>query len=101
MSGKNPWQIFNEECKGVADAYQRLMSEANLGGTLDDKTRLLILVGIFSASRDPVGLRHFVREALKAGATKREIQAAALLPFAAGVTNAELSIPLIAEETVK
>jgi len=97
MSGKNPWQIFSEECKGVADAYQHLMKEANLGGVLDEKTRLLILIGIYSTTRDPVALRHFVREAIKAGAKRREIEAAALLPFSTGVTSAELSIPLIVE----
>jgi len=97
MSKKNPWQIFSEECKGVADAYQRLMSEANFGGVLDEKTRLLIMVGIYSTTRDPVALSHFVGEALKAGASKRQIQAAALLPFTVGVSSAELSIPLIKE----
>jgi len=95
LSGKSPWQIFNEECKGVAEAYQELMREVNLGGVLDEKTRLLILVGIFSMTRDPGALRHFVGEALKAGASKREVEAAALLPFSVGVSSAELSIPLI------
>lgn len=97
MSEKSPWQIFNEECKGVADAYQELMREANFGGVLDEKTRLLILVGIFSTTRDPGALRHFVGETLKAGASKREVEAAALLPFSIGVSSAELSIPLILE----
>lgn len=99
MSGKSPWLIFNEECGGVAKAYQELMKEANLGGALDDKTRLLILVGIFSTTRDPGALRHFVGEALKAGASKREVEAAALLPFSIGVSSAELSIPLILDVT--
>ena len=71
------------------------MREANLGGVLSEKTRNLILVGIFSTTRDPGALRHFVGEALKAGASKREIEAAALLPFSIGVSSAELSIPLI------
>jgi len=97
MSGKNPWQIFSEECKGVADAFQQLMKEANFGGVLEEKTRLLILIGIFSATRDPVALHHHVRQAIKAGASKREIQAAALLPFNIGISSAELSIPLIQE----
>ena len=97
MSGKNPWQIFSEECKGVADAFQQLMKEANFGGALNEKTRFLILVGIFSATRDPGALRHFIVQAMKAGASKREIEAAALLPFNIGVSSAELSIPLIQE----
>jgi alkylhydroperoxidase/carboxymuconolactone decarboxylase family protein YurZ len=73
------------------------MSETNLGGALDEKTRLLILVGIFSATRDPGALRHFVGEAIKAGASKKEIEAAALLPFNIGVSSAEMSIPIIQE----
>lgn len=97
MSGKNPWHIFCEECKGVANAFNHLMSETNLGEALDEKTRLLILVGIFSATRDPGALRHFVGEAIKAGASKKEIEAAALLPFNIGVSSAEMSIPIIQE----
>jgi len=97
MSGKSPWRIFSEECRGVADAFQQLMKEANFGGILDEKTRLLILVGIFSTVRDPVALRHFVGEAFKAGASKREVEAAVLLPFSVGVSSAELGIPLIVE----
>lgn len=95
MSRKSPWQIFYEECKSAAEAYQKLMKEANFGGALDEKTRTLILVGIFSTTRDPGALRHFVGEAFKAGASKREVEAAALLPFSIGVSSAELSIPLI------
>ena len=95
MIKKNPWQIFSDECKGVADAYQALMKEVNFGGVLDEKTRFLILVGIFSATRDPGALGHFIGEAIKAGASKREIEAAALLPFSVGVSSAELSIPII------
>ncbi len=96
-ASKNPWQVFSEECSGVAGAFQNLMKEANFNEVLGVKTRLLVLVGIFSATRDPVALRHYVGEAIKAGASKREIEAAALLPFSMGVTSAELSIPLICD----
>lgn len=95
MSGKSVWEIFSEECPGVANAYIELSKQVNIDGALDEKTRLLILVGIFSMTRDPGALRHFVGEALKAGASKREVEAAALLPFSVGVSSAELSIPLI------
>jgi len=92
---KNPWQIFSEECKGVADAYQQLMREVNSGAVLDERTRCLILVGIFSAVREAGALRHFAGEAFKAGASKRQVEAAALLAFSVGVSSAELSIPAI------
>jgi alkylhydroperoxidase/carboxymuconolactone decarboxylase family protein YurZ len=97
VSGKNVWQIFNEECPHVADAYIKLSSEINKDNILDEKTRCLILVGIYSTTRDPVALRHFTRLAFKAGAAKNEIQAAALLAFNVGVSSAELSIPIIKE----
>ena len=94
---KSVWEIFSEETPGVAEAYVKLSSAINKDGVLDDKTRTLILVGIFSTTRDPIALKHFTRLAFKAGASKKEIQAAALLAFKAGVTSAELSIPLIKE----
>jgi alkylhydroperoxidase/carboxymuconolactone decarboxylase family protein YurZ len=97
MSGRNVWAIFSEECPHVADAYVNLTREINKDNILDDKTRCLILVGIYSTTRDPVALRHFTGLALKAGATKKEIQAAALLAFNVGVSSAELSIPIIQE----
>ena len=97
MSGRNVWAIFSEECPYVADAYVNLTREINKDNILDDKTRCLILVGIYSTTRDPVALRHFTGLAFKAGATKKEIQAAALLAFNVGVSSAELSIPIIQE----
>ncbi len=97
MSGKNVWAIFSEECPHVADAYLTLAREINKDNVLDEKTRCLILVGIYSTTRDPVALRHFTWLAFKAGATKQELQAAALLAFNVGVSSAELSIPIIQE----
>jgi alkylhydroperoxidase/carboxymuconolactone decarboxylase family protein YurZ len=97
MDGKSVWEIFSEECPKVAEAYVRLSKEININESLDEKTRTLILVGIFSTTRDPVALKHFIRMALRAGASKNEIEAAALLAFNVGVSSAELSIPLILE----
>jgi len=53
------------------------------------------LGGIFSTTRDPGALRHFVGEAPRVGAPKREVEAAPLPFFSIGVSSAELSIPLI------
>jgi alkylhydroperoxidase/carboxymuconolactone decarboxylase family protein YurZ len=94
---KNVWEIFNEECPEVAEAYIKLSSAINKDGVLDEKTRNLVLIGIYSTTRDPVALRHFTTMAFNAGASKEEIQAAALLAFNTGVSSAELSIPLIKE----
>ena len=75
----------------------KLSEEINIEGVLDPKTLCLIRIGIYAVTRDPVALRHFVGEAFKAGVSKEEIQAAALLAWGAGVTVAELAIPLIQE----
>ena len=93
----NVWQIFSEETPRVAEAWMNLSKEINIDGVLDHRTALLVRIGIYSVTRDPVALRHFVREALKAGVSKKEIQAAALMAWSAGVTVAELAIPLIRE----
>jgi len=99
MSGKSVWEIFSEECPGVAEAWIKLSQEANIEGALDEKTIALIRVGIYSTTRDPIALRHFVRVALQAGATKQEVQAASLLAFGTGVSSAEMAIPIIKEMT--
>lgn len=95
MSEKNVWQIFNDETPQVAEAWMKLSEAINIDGVLDQKTMYLVKIGIYSVTRDPVALRHFVSEALKAGVSKKEIQAAALLAWGTGVTVAELAIPLI------
>lgn len=74
-----------------------MSKEINVDDVLDQKTMLLIRIGIYSVTRDPVALRHFIGEAFKAGISKKEIQAAALMAWGAGVTFSELAIPLIKE----
>jgi alkylhydroperoxidase/carboxymuconolactone decarboxylase family protein YurZ len=93
----SPWEIFNTERPEVVKAYQEMMKHVNKNNVLDKKTLTLIYVGIYSAIREGGALRHFVNEALKAGATKEEVQAAALLAFTTGVSSAELSLPIILE----
>ena len=95
MPQKSVWEIFNEECPSVANAYINLSKEITSHGNLEEKTRCLILVGIYSTTCDSVALRHIVGLAIKAGATRKEIESAALLAFSTGITCAELSIPLI------
>ncbi len=93
----DPWKIFMDERPDVVKAYQELMKQVNKNNALDDKTMALICVGIYSTVREAYALRHFVGEALKAGATKEQVQAAALLAFNMGVSSAELSLPIILE----
>ena len=97
MPEKNVWEIFATECPTVSESYMNLSKAITTHGCLDEKTRLLILVGIYSTTCDPVSLRHFVGLALKAGIPKKLIESAALLAFSTGVTSAELAIPIIEE----
>ncbi len=91
----SPWEVFVKDKPEVAEAYQELMRRINKNNVLDRKTTALIYVGIYSTLREGGALRHFAGEALKAGATKEEVEAAALLSFGVGVSSAELSIPTI------
>jgi len=97
MAAKNVWQVFSEETPRVAEAWMNLSREINVDGVFDQRTAILVKIEIYSVTRDPVALRHFVGEALKAGVSKKEIQAAALMAWGTGVTVAELAIPLIQE----
>jgi alkylhydroperoxidase/carboxymuconolactone decarboxylase family protein YurZ len=101
MPEKSVWEIFSTECPSVSEAYSKLSQAISAHGGLDEKTRLLILIGIYSTTRDPVALRHFVGLALKVGIPKKQIESAALLAFNTGVTNAELAIPIIEEMAKK
>ena len=76
-------------------AFQEMMKQINKDNVLDKKTMELISVGIYSTIREADALRHHISEALKAGATKEEVEAAALLAFSVGVSCAELSLPII------
>lgn len=91
----NPWQVFLNETPEVVKAYQEMMKQINKDNALDKKTLELIFVGIYSTIREVGALRHHMREALKASATKKEVEAAALLAFSTGVSSAELSLPII------
>lgn len=97
MTTKNVWEIFTNETPGIAMAWMNMAKAVNIDGVIDQKTVLLLSIAIYSTTRDPVALRHFVREAFKAGVSKKEIQAAAMMPWCIGVTLGELAIPLIKE----
>ena len=91
----NPFEVFIKEKPEVVKAYQDLIKCINKNNILDKKTMALIYVGIYSTIREAGALRHFASEALKAGATKEEIEASALLAFGVGVSSAELNLPII------
>jgi alkylhydroperoxidase/carboxymuconolactone decarboxylase family protein YurZ len=91
----NPWEVFMNEKPEVVEAFRELMKNINKNNVLEKKPMELIFVGIYSTIREPGALRHHASEALKAGATKEEVEAAALLAFSTGVSSAEISLPII------
>ncbi|MFC1803940.1 carboxymuconolactone decarboxylase family protein [Thermoproteota archaeon] len=93
----NVWEIFSTETPDVVEAWMKMAQAVNIDGVLDQKTLFLLRIAIYSTTRDPIALRHFVSEAFKAGISKKEIQAAAMMPWCTGVTIGELAIPLIKE----
>lgn len=95
--GVSRWEVFVKEKPEVVKAYQEMMKYVNKNNVLDKKTKALVYVGIYSTIREAGALRHFVSEALEAGATKEEVEASALLAFTMGVSSAELSLPIILE----
>ncbi len=48
MTTKNVWQVFSEETPGVAEAWMKMSEEINVKGALDQRTTLLIRIGIYS-----------------------------------------------------
>ena len=97
MPGKNVWEIFSNETPGIAKAWIEMSKQINVDGALDQKTATLIRIAIYSVTRDPVALNHWVGEAFKQGISKKEIQSAAMMAWGVGVTFSELAIPLIQE----
>jgi alkylhydroperoxidase/carboxymuconolactone decarboxylase family protein YurZ len=97
MPGKNVWEIFSNETPGISKAWMEMSKAINIEGVLDEKTATLIRVAIYSVTRDPVALSHWVREAFNAGISKKEIQAASMMAWGIGVTFSEMAIPLIQE----
>lgn len=97
----NPWEVFMKEKPEVVKAFQEMVRQINKGDVLDKKTMELISVGIYSTIREEGALRHHIGEALKAGATKEEVEAAALMAFSVGVSSAELSLPIILDQVKK
>lgn len=89
------WNLLVKERPEVISTFHHMMGLVNRNNVLDKKTRALIYIGIYSALRIPVNMRHFVDEAFKAGATKDEIEAAALLALDLGIASAEMSLSII------
>lgn len=63
----------------IGAAYERLGNSVHAAGPLDEKTRALIKLAVSTGARMEGAVHSHARKALKAGATKEELQHVALL----------------------
>jgi alkylhydroperoxidase/carboxymuconolactone decarboxylase family protein YurZ len=70
---------FRERFPQVAQAQDRLATEVDAAGPLDERTSRLVKLGIAVGSLSEGAVRSNVRKALAAGATAEEVQHVVLL----------------------
>lgn len=70
---------FKEDYPEVIAAYEALGNAVHSVGPLDDKTRALIKLAISTGARLEGAVHSHARKAIKAGATKEEMQQVAIL----------------------
>ncbi len=70
---------FVEDFPDVAKAYEDMGNAAHKAGSLDEKTRALIKIGISTGARLEGAVHSHVRKAIDAGVSKEEMRHAVLL----------------------
>ena len=70
---------FRERFPQIAQAQDRLATEVDAAGPLDERTSRLVKLGIAVGSLSEGAVRSNVRKALAAGATTEEVQHVVLL----------------------
>jgi 4-carboxymuconolactone decarboxylase len=73
------FQQFTRDYPDVADAYEALGTAVHKAGSLDEKTRALVKLGISIGARLEGAVHSHVRKALEVGVTPNEVRHAALL----------------------
>jgi 4-carboxymuconolactone decarboxylase len=73
------YQRFTEANPKVADAYKALGDACHASGPLDDRTRVLVKLGIALGHRHQGAVHSHTRKALDAGVTEAEIRHVVLL----------------------
>ncbi len=80
---------FLDEYPDIADAYHQLAAAAHDNGPLDEKTRLLVKLGLAIGDRHEGAVHAHTRRALAAGCTPEEIkQVVTLAVTSVGMPNA-------------
>jgi 4-carboxymuconolactone decarboxylase len=77
------FQEFNKENPRIAEAYEKLASECNTSGPLNEKERALVKLGIAIGSGMEGSVHSQVRKGLDAGLRQDEIRHAFLLALTA------------------
>ncbi|AZQ76944.1 carboxymuconolactone decarboxylase family protein [Flaviflexus ciconiae] len=75
----NVYTEFREKFPEVADNQDELAASIDQAGPLDDKTSRLVKLGIALGGQADGAVRSNVRKALKAGASREEVEHAILL----------------------
>ncbi|MDF2869710.1 MAG: carboxymuconolactone decarboxylase [Anaerocolumna sp.] len=82
MNNVNPFQVFLKESPEIASAYNNLLATIGTKGTLDNKTRQLIFIGIKASQGDTAAVTAHVPMAREAGATREEIRDSIVMTIA-------------------
>lgn len=78
-TGKNPFQIFQDEFPELAGRFNELVdAQSSLKG-MDPKTKQLVNIAIQTANRNPLGVKMHSCMAKKQGASRDEILGAVVL----------------------
>lgn len=92
------FEMFLESCPEAGKAYLELFRSVMKGTALDARTKQLILIAVMTAQNYPPGVRAHASQAVKAGATKKEMVEAVLttLPVA-GINGVLECLPAVLE----
>jgi len=91
---KEPKELLNKFLQGMKDLssekqqifrpFDDMLKAIYNPGKLDEKTKVLISIGIAVHNRSEQTIVYYVNQALKLGATEEEIEEAALVAIASG-----------------
>ncbi|SHO46688.1 carboxymuconolactone decarboxylase family protein [Anaerocolumna xylanovorans] len=87
MNAANPFMVLKREAPEVSDAFGSLLSAISEKGSLDNKMRQLIFIGIKSSQGDISAVTAHVPMAKQAGATRDEIRDTIIMTLAISGTQ--------------
>lgn len=87
MNKVNPFMFLKQEAPEVSDVFNNVLSAIGTKGTLDNKTRQLIFIGIKSSQGDIPAVIGHVPMAKQAGATREEIRDTIIMTLAISGTQ--------------